>query len=44
MSWEATVKVGIIAGIGDSRVEDNNEMGKIASEMFDEITLDKINV
>jgi cyanophycin synthetase len=36
---EATVKVGIIAGIGDRRVEDNNEMGKIASEMFDEIII-----
>lgn len=36
---EATVKVGIIAGIGDRRVEDNNEMGGIASEMFDEIII-----
>ena len=36
---EATVKVGIIAGIGDRRVEDNNEMGKIAAEMFDEIII-----
>ncbi|MBT8244121.1 MAG: cyanophycin synthetase [Winogradskyella sp.] len=36
---EATVKVGIIAGIGDRRVEDNNEMGKIAAQMFDEIII-----
>lgn len=36
---EATVKVGIIAGIGDRRVEDNNEMGSIAAEMFDEIII-----
>ncbi len=36
---EATIKVGIIAGIGDRRVEDNNEMGAIAAEMFDEIII-----
>jgi cyanophycin synthetase len=36
---EASVKVGIIAGIGDRRVEDNNEMGAIAAEMFDEIII-----
>lgn len=36
---EATVKVGIIAGIGDRRLEDNNEMGGIAAEMFDEIII-----
>ena len=36
---EATVKVGIIAGIGDRREEDNNEMGTIAAEMFDEIII-----
>ncbi len=36
---EATVKVGIIAGIGDRRVEDNNEMGSIAAEMFEEIII-----
>ncbi|WP_353776865.1 cyanophycin synthetase [Winogradskyella sp. 3972H.M.0a.05] len=36
---DATVKVGIIAGIGDRRVEDNNEMGRIAAEMFDEIII-----
>ena len=36
---DATVKVGIIAGIGDRRVEDNNEMGAIAADMFDEIII-----
>jgi cyanophycin synthetase len=36
---DATVKVGIIAGIGDRRVADNNEMGSIAAEMFDEIII-----
>ena len=36
---EATVKIGIIAGIGDRRVEDNNEIGAIAAEMFDEIII-----
>ena len=29
---DATVKVGIIAGIGDRREEDNNEMGRIAAD------------
>ncbi len=38
-SMEATVKVGIIAGIGDRRVEDNNEMGAIAADTFDEIII-----
>lgn len=38
-TFTATVKVGIIAGIGDRRVEDNNEMGMIAAEMFDEIII-----
>ncbi len=32
-------KIGIIAGIGDRRVEDNEEMGKIAAEIFDEIII-----
>jgi cyanophycin synthetase len=32
-------KVGIIAGIGDRRVEDNNNIGRIAAEMFDEIII-----
>ena len=36
---DATVKVGIIAGIVDRRVEDNNEMGSIAAGMFDEIII-----
>lgn len=36
---ECTVKVGIIAGIGDRREADNNEMGGIAAEMFDEIII-----
>jgi cyanophycin synthetase len=36
---DATKTVGIIAGIGDRRVEDNNEMGSIAAEMFDEIII-----
>lgn len=34
---DGTPKVGIIAGVGDRRVEDNNNIGKIAAEMFDEI-------
>lgn len=36
---EATVKVGIIAGIGDRREEDNNEIGAVAAQMFDEIII-----
>ena len=36
---EASIKVGIVAGIGDRREEDNNEMGQIAAEMFDEIII-----
>jgi cyanophycin synthetase len=36
---DATIKVGMIAGIGDRRKEDNNEIGKIAAEMFDEIII-----
>jgi len=36
---DATIKVGMIAGIGDRRREDNNEIGKIAAEMFDEIII-----
>jgi cyanophycin synthetase len=36
---EESPKVGIIAGIGDRRVEDNNEIGRIAAEMFDEIII-----
>ena len=36
---DATVKVGIIAGVGDRREEDTNLMGSIAAEMFDEIII-----
>lgn len=36
---EATVKVGIIAGVGDRRDEDTIEVGSIAAEMFDEIII-----
>ncbi|MFT5737345.1 MAG: cyanophycin synthetase [Maribacter sp.] len=36
---DATVKVGIVAGIGDRREEDNMEIGRIAGEMFDEIII-----
>ncbi|NNE26212.1 MAG: cyanophycin synthetase, partial [Saprospiraceae bacterium] len=32
-------KVGIIAGIGDRRREDNEDMGRMAAEMFDEIII-----
>lgn len=36
---EGAPKVGIIAGIGDRREEDNNAMGRMAAEMFDEIII-----
>ena len=36
---EATVKVGIIAGVGDRRAEDNNNIGSIAAETFDEVII-----
>lgn len=36
---DATVKVGIIAGVGDRREEDTNEIGSISAEMFDEIII-----
>ncbi len=36
---DATVKVGIIAGVGDRRQEDTNELGSIAADMFDEIII-----
>ena len=36
---EVSHKVGIIAGIGDRRQEDNNEIGSLAAEMFDEIII-----
>ena len=32
-------KVGMIAGIGDRRPEDNHEVGQVAAEMFDEIII-----
>lgn len=32
-------KVGMIAGIGDRRPEDNHEIGQIAAEMFDEVII-----
>jgi cyanophycin synthetase len=38
-TFDATVKVGIIAGIGDRREEDNNEIGKTAAGAFDEIII-----
>jgi len=38
-SIEATVKVGIIAGVGDRRKEDTNQIGSIAADMFDEIII-----
>ena len=38
-NMDGAPKVGLIAGIGDRRVEDNNEIGKIAAEMFDEIII-----
>lgn len=36
---DGSPKVGIIAGIGDRRREDNNDIGKVAAEMFDEIII-----
>lgn len=36
---EATVKVGIIAGVGDRRDEDTVEIGIVAAEMFDEVII-----
>ncbi len=38
-SMDAVKKVGIIAGVGDRRDEDTNEIGSIAAEMFDEIII-----
>ena len=32
-------KIGIVAGIGDRRTEDNEEIGRIAAETFDEIII-----
>jgi len=36
---EGSPKVGIIAGIGDRRDQDNMDMGEMASKMFDEIII-----
>lgn len=36
---EASVKVGVIAGIGDRRPQDNQAIGRVAAEMFDEIII-----
>ncbi|MBK8954531.1 MAG: cyanophycin synthetase [Saprospiraceae bacterium] len=36
---DAHTKIGIIAGIGDRRQEDNEGIGKVAAEMFDEIII-----
>ncbi|NNF20414.1 MAG: cyanophycin synthetase [Saprospiraceae bacterium] len=36
---EGKPKVGIIAGIGDRRKEDNEDIGRMAAEMFDEIII-----
>lgn len=36
---EASVKIGIIAGVGDRREEDTREIGSIAAEMFDRIII-----
>ncbi len=36
---DASIKIGIIAGVGDRREEDTNEIGSIAAEMFDEIII-----
>jgi len=38
-SLDGTLKVGIIAGIGDRREQDNNDIGSVAAEMFDEIII-----
>ena len=36
---EGSPKIGIVAGIGDRRDEDNKNVGKIAAEMFDEVII-----
>jgi len=36
---DAKPKVGIIAGIGDRRPEDNEGIGRVSAEMFDEIII-----
>ena len=36
---EGKPKIGIVAGVGDRRKQDNFELGQISSEMFDEIII-----
>jgi cyanophycin synthetase len=36
---DGSPKVGMIAGIGDRRPEDNREIGRVAAQMFDEIII-----
>jgi cyanophycin synthetase len=36
---DGSPKVGIVAGVGDRRKEDNFELGQISAEMFDEIII-----
>ena len=36
---DGTPKVGIVAGVGDRRKEDNFELGQIAAEMFDQVII-----
>ena len=36
---DGSPKVGIIAGIGDRRKQDNFELGQVAAEMFDEVII-----
>ncbi len=38
-NMEGSPKVGIVAGIGDRRDEDNENIGRIAAEMFDEVII-----
>ena len=40
---DGSPKIGIIAGVGDRRREDNNKIGKVAAEMFDEIIIRQDN-
>src|SRR5699024_10204028 len=44
-TYNSSTKVGIIAGVGDRRDEDTQDIGRIATEMFDEIIIrqDKIS-
>ncbi len=37
--YDATKKVGVIAGVGDRRDQDTIEVGEISAEMFDEIII-----